>query len=91
MEAPVVRTGVARRLRSRLAKRHRPCLATLVAHCREDALDAFDRLDCKRGLDREAWNAVAPASVLAEVGDTQGGAWRWRACYVSPDQHCRRP
>lgn len=47
----------------------------LVALTVESAEDICDRLNRRLGLDREAWTAMAAASMRAEDDDPEGGAW----------------
>ena len=47
----------------------------LVALTVESAEDICDRLNRRLGLDREAWTAMAAASMQAEKDDPEGGAW----------------
>ncbi|MXY41602.1 MAG: hypothetical protein F4027_11270 [Rhodospirillaceae bacterium] len=47
----------------------------LVALTVESAEDICDRLNRRLGLDREAWTAMAAASMRAEDDDPDGGAW----------------
>ena len=47
----------------------------LVALTVESAEDICDRLNRRLGLDREAWTAMAAASMRAEDEDPDGGAW----------------
>ena len=41
----------------------------------DDALNICDKLNRRLGLDREAWTALAAASMQAEGDDPEGGAW----------------
>ena len=41
----------------------------------DDALTICDKLNRRLGLDREAWTAMAAASMRAEDGDPDSGAW----------------
>ncbi len=41
----------------------------------DDALNICDKLNRRLGLDREAWTAMAAASMQAEGDDADGGAW----------------
>ncbi|MCY4397356.1 MAG: hypothetical protein OXC10_19705 [Rhodospirillaceae bacterium] len=47
----------------------------LVALDLDDALSICDRMNRKLGLDRDAWTAMAAASMHAEDDDPDGGAW----------------
>ena len=47
----------------------------LVALDLDDALSICDKLNRRLGLDREAWTAMAAASMHAEDDDPDGGAW----------------
>ena len=47
----------------------------LVALDLDDALSICDRLNHRLGLDREAWSAMAAASMHAEDDDSDGGSW----------------
>ncbi len=47
----------------------------LVALDLDDALGICDKLNRRLGLDREAWTAMVAASMSAENGDPEGGAW----------------
>ena len=47
----------------------------LVALHLDDALSICDRMNRKLGLDREAWAAMAAASMHAEDDEPGGGAW----------------
>ena len=47
----------------------------LVALTVESAEDICDRLNRRLGLDREAWTAMASASMQAEDGDPDSDAW----------------
>ena len=47
----------------------------LVALDLDDALSICDKLNRRLGLDREAWTAMAAASMRAEEDDLDGGAW----------------
>ena len=47
----------------------------LVALDLDDALSICDKLNRRLGLDREAWTAMAAASMHAENDDPEGGAW----------------
>ncbi len=47
----------------------------LVALDLDDALSVCDRMNRKLGLDRDAWTAMAAASMQAEDDDPDGGAW----------------
>ena len=47
----------------------------LVALDLDDALSICDRLNRRLGLDREAWSAMAAASMHTEDDDPEGGAW----------------
>ncbi|MDD9991213.1 MAG: hypothetical protein OXP75_05405 [Rhodospirillales bacterium] len=47
----------------------------LVALDLDDALSICDRLNRRLGLDREAWTAMAGASMHAEDGEPGGGTW----------------
>ena len=47
----------------------------LVALDLDGALDICDKLNRRLGLDREAWTAMAAASMHAEDDDPEGGAW----------------
>ena len=47
----------------------------LVALDLDDALSVCDRMNRKLGLDREAWTAMAAASMQAEDDDPEGGSW----------------
>ena len=47
----------------------------LVALDLDDALSICDKLNRRLGLDREAWTAMAAASMRAEDDDPDGGAW----------------
>ena len=46
----------------------------LVTLTLDDALSICDKLNRRLGLDREAWEAMAAASMQAEDGDPEGGA-----------------
>ena len=41
----------------------------------DDALSICDKLNRRIGYDREAWTAMAAASMHAEDDDPEGGAW----------------
>ena len=45
----------------------------LVALDLDDALGICDKLNRRLGYDREAWTAMAAASMCAEDGDPEGG------------------
>ncbi len=47
----------------------------LVALTMEDALNICDKLNRRLGYDREAWTAMAAASMRAEDGDPESGPW----------------
>ena len=47
----------------------------LIALDLDDALSICDRLNRRLGLDREAWSAMAAASMHTEDDDPDGGAW----------------
>ena len=47
----------------------------LVALDLDDALSICDKLNRRIGYDREAWTAMAAASMRAEEDDPDGGAW----------------
>ena len=47
----------------------------LVALDLDDALGICDKLNRRLGLDRDAWTAMAAASMSAENGDPESGAW----------------
>ena len=47
----------------------------LIALNLNDALSICDKLNRRLGLDREAWEAMAAASMQAEDDDPEGGAW----------------
>ena len=47
----------------------------LVALDLDDALSICDKLNRRLGLDREAWTAMAAASMHDEDDDPDGGAW----------------
>ena len=47
----------------------------LVALDLHDALSIYDKLNRRIGYDREAWTAMAAASMHAEGDDPDGGAW----------------
>ena len=47
----------------------------LVALTVESAEDICDRLNRRLGLDREAWTAMAAASMRAEDGDPDSDPW----------------
>ena len=47
----------------------------LIALDLDGALDICDKLNRRLGLDREAWTAMAAASMHAEDRDPEGGAW----------------
>ena len=47
----------------------------LVALDLDDALSICDKLNRRLGLDREAWTAMAAASMHAENDDPDGSAW----------------
>ena len=47
----------------------------LVTLTLDDALSICDKLNRRLGLDREAWTAMAAASMRAEDDDPEGGAW----------------
>ena len=47
----------------------------LVALDLDDALSICDKLNRRLGLDREAWTAMAAASMRPEDDDPDGGAW----------------
>ena len=46
----------------------------LIALNLDDALSICDKLNRRLGLDREAWTAMAAASMQAENDDPEGGA-----------------
>ena len=46
----------------------------LVTLTLDDAL-SIDKLNRRLGLDREAWTAMAAASMRAEDDDPEGGTW----------------
>ena len=41
----------------------------------DDALNICDKLNRRLGLDREAWQAMAAASMRAEDDDAEGDGW----------------
>lgn len=41
----------------------------------DDAIGICDKLNRRLGLDRDAWTAMAAASMRAEEDDPEGGAW----------------
>ena len=47
----------------------------LIALSIDDALSICDKLNRRLGYDREAWTAMAAASMHAEGDDPDGGAW----------------
>ena len=47
----------------------------LVALTMEDALNICDKLNRRLGYDREAWTAMAAASMRAEDGDPESSPW----------------
>ena len=47
----------------------------LVTLSLDDALLICDKLNRRLGYDREAWTAMAAASMRAEDDDPDGGAW----------------
>ena len=47
----------------------------LISLTLDDALLICDKLNRRLGLDREAWTAMAAASMRAEDDDPEGGAW----------------
>ena len=47
----------------------------LVALTMDDALSICDKLDRRLGYDREAWAAMAAASMYAEDDHPDGGGW----------------
>ena len=47
----------------------------LVALDLDDPLSICDKLNRRMGYDREAWTAMAAASMHAEDDDPDGGAW----------------
>ena len=47
----------------------------LVALTIDDALSIYDKLNRRLGYDREAWTAMAAASMHAEDDDPDNGAW----------------
>ena len=47
----------------------------LVTLSLDDALSICDKLNRRLGYDREAWTAMAAASMRAEDDDPDGGAW----------------
>ena len=47
----------------------------LVALTMDDALSICDKLNRRLGYDREAWTAMAAASMQAEDDGPEGGAW----------------
>ena len=47
----------------------------LVALDLDDALSICDKLNRRRPLDREAWTAMAAASIRAEDDDPEAGNW----------------
>ena len=47
----------------------------LVALDLDDALNICDKLNRRLGYDRDAWTAMAAASMQAEEDDPDGGAW----------------
>ena len=47
----------------------------LVALTMDDALSICDKLNRRLGYDREAWTAMAAASMHAEDNDPDSGAW----------------
>ncbi len=47
----------------------------LIALNLDDALSICDKLNRRLGLDREAWEAMAAASMQAEDDDPEGSAW----------------
>ena len=47
----------------------------LVALTIDDALNICDKLNRRLGYDREAWTAMAAASMQAENDDLEGGSW----------------
>ena len=46
-----------------------------IAPTINDALTICDKLNRRLGLDREAWTAMAAASMHADGGDPEDGAW----------------
>ena len=48
---------------------------SLIALTLEDAQSICDKLNRRLGYDREAWTAMAAASMRAEDDDPDGGAW----------------
>ena len=47
----------------------------LVALTMDDALSICDKLNRRLGLNREAWTAMAAASMHAGDGDPEAGSW----------------
>ena len=47
----------------------------LVALTVSDAEEVCDKLNCRLGLDRDAWTALAAKSMRAEEDDPDGGGW----------------
>ena len=47
----------------------------LVTLTLDDALSICDKLNRRLGYDREAWTAMAAASMRAEEDDPDGGGW----------------
>ena len=47
----------------------------LIALDLDDALSICDKLNRRLGYDREAWTAMAAASMRAEDGDPESDAW----------------
>ena len=47
----------------------------LVTLTLDDALSICDKLNRRLGYDREAWTAMAAASMRAEDDEPEGGAW----------------
>jgi len=47
----------------------------LIALDLDDALSICDKLNRRIGYDREAWTAMAAASMRAEDGDPESDAW----------------
>ena len=47
----------------------------LVALNMNDALNICDKLNRRLGYDREAWTAMAAASMRAEYDDSESGGW----------------
>ena len=72
--APRTRSPVHRStlLNAWVFTRHADVDATLDL---DDALSIGDKLNRRLGYDREAWTAMAAASMYAEDDDPEGGAW----------------